>query len=379
MTPLRRNPVRLRALALLLPLVLTGAQAPRATDFSRLVERLSEAGGYFDSDNLVSNETSYLHVLGALRREGVKGGAYLGVGPEQSFSYLAEVEPEVAFIVDVRRDNLLLHLLFKSIFSEAGNRLEYLSLLYGRPPPPDLDAWADRPLDVLLLYIDAVKPDSAWHDRNHARLMARVARWGVPLSESDRSVLRGFHDEFVASGLEMRFRSRGRPVRLSYPSARQLYLATDLEGRPGSYLATEARWRTVQALQRRDLVVPVVGDLSGPKAIRAIGTYLREQGQSVSVFYLSNVEFYLFRGESFGAFVENVRALPAHPSGTLIRSVFSRTMMLPQWVPGHLSAQLIQRWEDFLGFARDPAATTYWGLIGEAPHLPLQAPGGDDR
>lgn len=366
--------VRVRALALLLPLVLTGAQAPPATDFSRLVARLSEAGGYFDSDNLVSNETSYLHVLGALRREGVKGGAYLGVGPEQSFSYIAELEPAIAFLVDIRRDNLLLHLLLKAIFSEAENRLEYLCLLYGRPPPADLAAWGDRPLDAILLYLDAVKPDSAWHDRNHRRLMGRVLRMGVPVSEGERAILRRFHDEFVTSGLDLRFRSRGRPVRLSYPTARQLYQATDLEGGNGSYLASEGRWRTVQQLQRRDLVVPVVGDLAGPKAVRAIGDYLREQSLAVSLFYLSNVEFYLYRSETFGAFADNVRALPARPDGLLIRSVFNRAMMPPQWVPGHLSAQLLQRWSDFLAFAGSPAAASYWGLILESPHVPLQVP-----
>lgn len=137
--------LRPRLLASLLPLVLISAHAPQETAFGALVNRLSEPGGYFDSDNLVSNETSYLHVLGALRREGVRGGAYLGVGPEQNFSYLAEIEPAIAFIVDIRRDNLLLHLLLKAIFAAAHNRLDYLALLYGRPPPPDLERWTGRP------------------------------------------------------------------------------------------------------------------------------------------------------------------------------------------------------------------------------------------
>ena len=52
-----------------------------------LVLSLSEEGGYFDTDNLISNERSYLHVLAPLRR--LEGGAYVGVEPDQSFSYLA--------------------------------------------------------------------------------------------------------------------------------------------------------------------------------------------------------------------------------------------------------------------------------------------------
>src|SRR5262249_34786083 len=83
-------------------------QAAPQRSFAADVVRLSEAGGDFDTDNLVSNERSYLDVIPALRQAGVSGGAYVGVGPDQNFSYIANVRPEVAFILDVRRDNLLL-------------------------------------------------------------------------------------------------------------------------------------------------------------------------------------------------------------------------------------------------------------------------------
>ena len=92
------------------------------TGFARLIERLSEPGGYFDTDNLISNETSYLHVMGKLREMGVTGGAYLGVGPGQNFSYIAQIRPNVAFLVDIRRDNLLQHLLYKALFELSDSR-----------------------------------------------------------------------------------------------------------------------------------------------------------------------------------------------------------------------------------------------------------------
>lgn len=368
--------MRLRTLLLLLPLLCTGAQAQPRSEFAALVERLSESGGYFDSDNLVSNETSYLHVLGALTREGVRGGAYLGVGPEQGFSYIAAIEPEIAFIVDVRRDNLLLHLLFKAMFTEAEDRLAFLSLLYGRPVPPDLPRWKGGALEELLLYVDAVRPDPDAHARAHARLMDQVARLGIPLSAEDRTTVRRFHDEFAVSGLDIRYRSSNRGSRRSYPSARELYLAVDLDNQQGSYLASDARYQTVRRLQLQDKIIPVVGDLSGPKAVRAIGDYLRERGTTVSLFYLSNVEFYLFRSGTFGQFVDNVRSLPAGPRSMLVRSVFNRSFMNPTWVPGNLSIQLMQRWPVFLAYTRDPALTSYWGLTGEAEHVELRKPGG---
>ena len=98
------------------------AQAP----FASLVEQLSEPGGEFDTDNLISNEQSYLHVVPALEQAGLAGGVYIGVGPDQNFSYIARIRPAEAFIVDIRRDNLLLHLLFKAIFVTTKNRVEYL-------------------------------------------------------------------------------------------------------------------------------------------------------------------------------------------------------------------------------------------------------------
>src|SRR4029450_2304560 len=99
------------------------------------VEQFSESGGYFDPDNLISNEASYLHIAGAIRDLGVKGGAYLGVGPDQNFSYIAPVRPPAASIVDLRRDTLLLRLLFRSVFETAANRLDFLCVLFGRTAP----------------------------------------------------------------------------------------------------------------------------------------------------------------------------------------------------------------------------------------------------
>ncbi|HEX7025571.1 MAG TPA: hypothetical protein VF187_12200, partial [Gemmatimonadales bacterium] len=307
----------MRALLLALQILVQPAPPPVArqeTEFSRLVTRLSETGGFFDSDNLVSNETSYLHVLPAFKALKVQGGAYLGVGPEQSFSYIAEIRPEIAILIDIRRDNMLLHLLFRAMFTAARNRMDFLCLLYGRPVPGDLDRWTSRSLEQILAYLEKTPGDSALHDLNHTGLMGQVEEYGVPLDQEDRQTLRRFHDEFFNAGLELRYASLGRPSRPGYPSERQLYLSTDLEGRQGSYLSTEKRFRVVRDLERSARVVPAVGDLSGPTALKAVGAYLRETRRLVSAFYVSNVEMYLFRQGTFPRYVENVRALPTGPN-----------------------------------------------------------------
>src|ERR1041385_3332909 len=156
----------MRALLLAIQLLAVGAlpaEARQGGEFAALVARLSGPGGYFDSDNLVSNETSYLHVIPALKALEVRGGAYVGVGPEQNFSYLAEIRPDLAILIDIRRDNMLLHLLFKAMFETARNRVEYLCLLYGRPAPKDPGRWTGAPLEDILTYLDITPPSwSGW-------------------------------------------------------------------------------------------------------------------------------------------------------------------------------------------------------------------------
>lgn len=355
-------------------LVFTGSNPPprQATPFAGLVTRLSETGGFFDSDNLVSNETSYLHVVPAFKPLGVHGGAYLGVGPEQNFSYLAEIQPEIALLIDIRRDNQLLHLLFKAMFESSDTRIEYLCQLYGRPTPSDPAQWTGRTLEEILLYLDFTPGDSAIQAANHTALMNRVAAYGVPLNDTDRKTIRRFHDEFFGAGLNLRYTSLGRPPRPGYPSERELYTATDLDGKQVSYLSSEDRFRVVRDLERRGKVVPVVGDLSGPVAMKAIAAYLRETNLAVSAFYVSNVEMYLFRQGSFARYAENVRALPSLASSVIIRSAFGRgwrggePATFPQPQPGHLSVQLLQTFASFLSLTVVPDSVGYWEILSNS-------------
>jgi hypothetical protein len=99
---------------------------------------------------------------------------------------------------------------------------------------------------------------------------------------------------------------------------------TDLEGVPHGYLATEAHFRALKTLQERNLIVPVVGNFAGPKALRAVGRYVRQHRATVQAFYVSNVEQYLFQDGLFEAFARNVATLPVDASSRIIRSVARR-------------------------------------------------------
>jgi hypothetical protein len=297
--------------------------AAAQTSFARTIAELSEPGGYFDTDNLISNERSYLWVLPDLERAAVRGGAYIGVGPDQNFSYIASVQPAVAFIVDIRRDNLLLHLLFKALFAASPTRAAYLGQLLGRSVAPTTQTSRQATMAELLGAMDrAPRLSVAAVDALRARLDAEIGRMGLPLSGEDRGTIDRFHRTFIDEGLDLQFTSTGRAPQSYYPTYRDLLLETDQSGRPGNFLATEGAFQFVKGLQARDLVIPVTGDLSGRHALTAIGRLLTARKQQVSAVYTSNVEFYLARSGALDRFLANLRALPRAGHAVLIRSRF---------------------------------------------------------
>src|SRR5262249_16554728 len=76
----------------------------------------------------------------------------------------------------------------------------------------------------------------------------------------------------------------------TYP---ELMVLTDQAGTLHSYLATEDNYTFMKQLEDRNMLLPVVGNFAGPKALRAVGAWLKERNGVVSAFYLSNVEQYL--------------------------------------------------------------------------------------
>jgi hypothetical protein len=253
----------------------------------------------------------------------VQGGAYVGVGPDQNFSYIAAIRPSIAVIVDIRRDNLLLHLLFKSLFAMSRTRVEFLSLLFDCETPEPVTAWQQRSIQDIAKYVDDAKPLArAASDVRRAKIAERVRSFGVTLSAQDLQTIERFHRRFGEAGLDLLFQSTGRAPQPYNPTYRQLLLETDSAGRQGNYLATEDAFQFVKSLQARDLVLPVVGDFGGTKALAAVAKFLADRKERVSAFYTSNVEFYLFRNGTFSTFVENASRLPRAPHAVIIRSVF---------------------------------------------------------
>jgi hypothetical protein len=104
------------------------------------------------------------------------------------------------------------------------------------------------------------------------------------------------------------------------PTYRDLMLASDGLGHNRGFLGSEENFAVVKNLEARNLVVPVVGNFGGPKAIRAVGQYLTEHGATVVAFYLSNVEQYLAQDGIWGSFCSNVASLPLDDTSMFIYS-----------------------------------------------------------
>lgn len=323
---------------------LGGAAAPprpqSSGGFAARIAAHSEPEGYFDTDNLISNERSYLEVVPELRRRTTAGGVYIGVGPDQNFSYIAATRPSIAFMVDLRRDNLLLHLLFKALFSLARTRVEYLALLLGRPVPADVAprdikdvalrnvenaAWRGLPVDRILAQVDRAPRDPGAIDALRRRVDDAVRKSRVALTTEDLATIDRFHRRFIEAGLELRFQSLGRPPQSHYPTYRQLLASIDAAGDTSSFVGSEERFQFVKRLQADDKIVPVVGNLAGRAALARIARTVADERLTVSTIYTSNVEYYLFRDGTFAAFAANLGRLPHNDSSVIVRSEFGRS------------------------------------------------------
>jgi hypothetical protein len=315
-----------RAFVLLFALATTAAaqEIPaRLADstYWRLVTEFSEPSGNFPSDNLLSNETSLQYVIPELLRSTKPGGVYLGVAPEQNFTYLGALKPKIAFIVDIRHDNSLLLLVYKALFELSIDRAEFTSRLFSRPRPDGLDTAST--IEQLMQAYSTAPRDSALFARNLAAVRDRLVKThGFPLTADELVNIDYLYSWFFNAGPNLSYNMNMGGFRGRYPTYAMLMLETDGAGGQRSYLANEANFRVVKGMEANNLIVGITGDFTGPKALRAVGNYVREHHATITAFYVSNVEFYLFRqGDDWRKFYANVATLPLDESSTFIRSL----------------------------------------------------------
>jgi hypothetical protein len=285
----------------------TGALPDRLTDaaFSQLMTALSEPPGVFThSDNLVSNESFMVHTVRQLR---ARGGVYIGVGPEQNFSYIARLEPAMAFVIDIRQENRNLHLMYKALFEASTDRVEFVSRLFSR----DLPRSAARRTSVDDLFEGLSRTPASSPLRAATGQLVRdrlLHGHRLPLTPEDLASIDSMLAAFASDGPDIHY-NRSRPDSGPAPSYRRLMTARDVGGLTRSFLASDEAFNLVKSLQSRNLIVPIVGDFGGAGAIARVGDYVRQQGSRVSAFYASNVEVYLTNQQT-ATYCANLAALP---------------------------------------------------------------------
>jgi hypothetical protein len=296
-------------------------------EFWKLVSDISEPGGYFRIvDNFTSNENEIGGIATELRTSGVQGGVYIGVGPEQNLTYISAIHPAMAFVIDIRRQAVMQHLMFKSVFELSKDRADFISLLFSRPRPAGLEI--NTPIQEIWNAFLRVPVEPALAAKNHALIVDRLTKThGFKFNEDEASQLDLVLNAFVSYGPNITTNSggggggggRGGRGGNALNFADLTGWSIDEAGRPQSFLTTDENFQTVKALEDKNLLVPVSGDFGGPKALRAIGSFVKTHDATVSAFYLSNVEQYLFQDGKDMAFYDNVAMLPLNSSSVFIR------------------------------------------------------------
>src|SRR6516162_5444431 len=172
----------LTAFLLLAAAIVTLSSSFRATDtlpaqlsdaeYWKMINDFSEPAGYYQYNVITSNEVSYQYSIPDLMKTPRAGGAYLGVGPEQNFTYIAALQPKIAFIFDIRREMMLEHLMYKSVFEVSANRVEFVANLFSRKAPAQLGP--DSSVETIFQAFSRVPVDTAGIDEHLKEILDRL-------------------------------------------------------------------------------------------------------------------------------------------------------------------------------------------------------------
>lgn len=318
-------------------------------EFWSLRDELSEPAGEFRSENLVSNETMYQWPIPNLVKTVTPGSVYMGVAPDQNFTYLAALKPKMAFIVDIRRGNVLQHLLYKALFEMSADRAEFVAKLFSTPKLTGL-----KPGHSARELFDAVYLQKADAERFAANtrevLDLLINKHGFKLNADDQDGLKWIYNCFYTFGPDLTYQACETATQRggfgfgggrggfggfggrggAFRSFADMQLQTDAQGMNHAYLANDDYFKWMQDFEAKNLLVPVTGDFMGPKAIRAVGEWVKDKRATVGTFYTSNVEQYLFMSSTWDRFYANVATLPLDDNSLFIRSVPSNNVQPAQ-------------------------------------------------
>jgi hypothetical protein len=196
--------------------------------------------------------------------------------------------------------------------------------------------------DIFAAFDRVASSDALAEETLHAISNRLLRTHGFGLSDDDLRGIEGIYRLFVMFGPDLTYSSSAAYNRgngngragmaggpRGMPSYAELQSAVDSDGRSRSYLGTEENFRALKTFEEKNLLVPVVGDFAGTKALRSVGQYLAEHSATVSVFYVSNVEQYLFQNGVAAQFYDNVQTLPLDDESAFLRSARGQDVLDP--------------------------------------------------
>jgi len=285
--------------------------------------------------NYISNELYQCHTVAAL---GETGGVYLGTGPHQNYSYILKTKPAVAFIIDIRRDNMIQHLFLRAVMDLSTSRADFLSKILLRNTP-EVSSCEDN-IECILEEVQKA-PRLKQRESLIEEIAAKIESYGIQLQKRDHAVIKHHLNTFGECGLENSWQGcynpecsdfggitmcTSRPK--NYPTWRQIILACGEKG--DHWLSTEEDFQTIKEMHGSNRIIPLVADFAGPYTFQALSHVLKKWGLSVSTFYVSNVELYLKSKELQMAFLKNVSALPITEKSHFIRAFHSGLNDVPE-------------------------------------------------
>src|SRR5499425_1682334 len=198
-------------------------------DFWKLIVDLSEPGGTYPYENFISNELEYQDVVPALKATTKPGGVYIGVGPEQNFTYASVLQSKLAFVIDIRRQNMVELLMYKALFDMSANRADFVSNLFSRVRPAGLDA-KTTPAALFDAYENA-KVDPDLLAKNLQTIKAYMTRHDYQLSSEDLSNIEKVYTVFSRDGPNINYAFASPTAPIPGPPFRRLMNTTDVTGR----------------------------------------------------------------------------------------------------------------------------------------------------
>lgn len=331
-------------------------------DFWKMTVDLSEPAGYFQSDNFVGNELSFQWVIPELKKNVTPGGVYVGVGPDQNFTYITALQPRMAFIVDIRRGNFLQLLMYKALIEMSADRAEFAAKLFARSTPVNLKH--DASADAVLGAVYNLPTSRELYEKNLKAITDHLTKThGFALTANEIKDLEFIYGSFFSFGPGIAYSNGNNRGGTVYPTYWDMQVTDDNAGTTYAYMSNEENFRAIKRMEEANLIVPVTGNFGGSKALKAVGAWVREHGGTVTTFYTSNVEQYLFQDNIWRNYYDNVATMPLDSTSMFIRSVFSGQAGFGGGGGGLRSAQLTSSIVGLLGAYKEGKINSYYDVI----------------